>query len=80
MTLSGWRAAVSRAMSEPMEWRDEPRRGQTGSVDERAAVQSASAAMDASGAPAERPCPGRSGASTPQPWFANARASSAQTE
>jgi hypothetical protein len=66
-------------MSEPMEW-PTSRAVAKPAASMSAAVQSASAAMDASGAPAERPCPGRSGASTPQPWFANARASSAQTE
>ena len=44
-----------------------------------AAVQSAMAAIESSGSPPERPCPGRSGASTAQPRCANQRASNAQT-
>ena len=44
-----------------------------------AAVQSAMAEMESSGSPPERPCPGRSGASTAKPRCANQRASKAQT-
>jgi hypothetical protein len=44
-----------------------------------AAIQSAMAAIEASGFPSEPPCPGKSGASTAQPWCANQRANNAQT-
>ena len=77
-TLSGCRAAVSSATSEPMEW---PTiialRAPAAAIS--AAVKSAMAAIDWSGSPSERPCPGRSGASTPNPRCANQRASRAQT-
>ena len=43
-----------------------------------ASVQSASASTLASGAPALRPWPGWSTASTPRPWCAHQRASSVQ--
>jgi hypothetical protein len=65
-TLAGCRAAVSSAISDPMEWPtslalDMP------AASSSAAVQSAISAIVASGLPAERPCAGRSGASSPKP-------------
>ena len=77
-TFCGWRAAVSSATSDPMEWpMIRALRAPAASIS--AAVQSAMAPMEASGSPPERPWPGRSGASTLEPRCANQRASSAHT-
>jgi hypothetical protein len=65
-TLSGWRAAVSSAISEPMEWPTSFALGAP-AASISAAVQSAISAIVGNGLPGERPWPGRSGASTEKP-------------
>ena len=62
-TLSGCRAEVSSAISEPIEWPISFAFGAP-AASSKAAVQSAMSAMVGSAAPAERPCAGKSGAST----------------
>ena len=62
-TLSGCRAEVSSAISEPIEWPTSLAFGAP-AASSSAAVQSAMSAMVGSGVPDERPWPGRSGAST----------------
>ena len=62
-TFAGCRAAVSSAISEPMEWPTSFALGAL-AASSSAAIQSAMSDMVGSGLPPERPWPGRSGAST----------------
>ena len=78
VTRSGSRAAAASATSDPIEWPMIVARCAPAAAIS-AAVQSAMASIVASGSPAERPCPGKSGASTPQPRWANQRVNIAQT-
>ena len=71
--------AASSAISEPMLWPTSARGRHAGAHRAgRAASRRATRSL-ASGAPALRPWPGRSGASTAKPWCANQRAASVQT-
>ena len=71
-TRSGKRAAASRLMSEPMLWPTSVA-ACTPAASSRATIQSACASTLGSSGPSERPWPGRSTASTEQPWWANQR-------